>query len=72
MGGYTTPTPLRACRAILAEKHDESAVTRRYMSADSLAKTAPRSVGGEVHTSADEVTHAKLAAVRWPTTQSVR
>jgi putative transposase len=54
---------IRLVGAVLAEQHDEWAVTRRYMSADSLAKARMRVIDGDVADQPKEVTSAQLAEV---------
>jgi len=53
------PAVIRLIGAVLAEQHDEWAVTRRYMSAESLAKARLHIIDGEP----EEVTPAALANV---------
>jgi putative transposase len=46
---------LRLIGAVLAEQHDEWAVTRRYMSAESLAKTRIAVIDGDGEPEREEV-----------------
>jgi len=57
------PSLIRLCGAVLAEQHDEWAVGRRYMSAESLGKARLHLVAGELDTEPEEVTPAELEAV---------
>ena len=54
---------IRLVGAVLAEQHDEWAVARRYMSAESLTKARMRIVDGDLADQPTEVTTAQLAEV---------
>ena len=54
---------IRLVGAVLAEQHDEWAVARRYMSAESLTKARMRVIDGDLADQPTEVTTAQLAEV---------
>jgi putative transposase len=54
---------IRLVGAVLAEQHDEWAVARRYMSAESLTKARMRIIDGDLTDQPTEVTTAQLAEV---------
>jgi putative transposase len=54
---------IRLVGAVLAEQHDEWAVARRYMSAESLTKARIRIIDGDLTDQPTEVTTAQLAEV---------
>jgi transposase-like protein len=54
---------IRLVGAVLAEQHDEWAVARRYMSAESLTKARMRIIDGDLTDQPPEVTTAQLAEV---------
>jgi putative transposase len=54
---------IRLVGAVLAEQHDEWAVARRYMSAESLTKARMRIIDGDLADQPTEVTKAQLAEV---------
>jgi putative transposase len=54
---------IRLVGAVLAEQHDEWAVARRYMSAESLTKARMRIIDGDLADQPTEVTTAQLAEV---------
>jgi putative transposase len=54
---------IRLVGAVLAEQHDEWAVARRYMSAESLTKARMRIIDGDLADQPTEATTAQLAEV---------